>query len=57
MKEFLYKLFTYDEWAIGRSLSSLRGRVNPEAQLMLSHILSAENIWMTRLPHVGRASS
>lgn len=49
MKEFFYKLFTYDEWAIGRSLSSLRESVNPEAQLMLSHILSAENIWMTRL--------
>jgi uncharacterized damage-inducible protein DinB len=49
MKEFLYKLFTYDEWAIRRSLSSLQGQVNPEAQLMLSHILSAENIWMTRL--------
>lgn len=49
MKEFLYKLFTYDEWAVGRSLSSLQGQVNPEAQLMLSHILSAENIWMTRL--------
>jgi uncharacterized damage-inducible protein DinB len=49
MKEFLYKLFTYDEWAIARSLSSLQGAVNPEAQLMLSHILSAENIWMTRL--------
>jgi len=49
MKEFLYKLFTYDEWAVGRSLSSLRKTVNPEAQLMLSHILSAERIWMTRL--------
>jgi uncharacterized damage-inducible protein DinB len=49
MKEFLYKLFNYDEWAVGRSLSSLKDPVNPEAQLMLSHILSAENTWMTRL--------
>jgi uncharacterized damage-inducible protein DinB len=49
MKEFLYKLFTYDEWAIGRSLSSLQDTVSSEAQLMLSHILSAEKIWMVRL--------
>lgn len=55
MKEFLYKLFTYDEWAVGRSLSTLQGLINPEAQLMLSHILSAEKIWMTRL--LGQDSS
>lgn len=49
MKDFLHQLFTYDEWAIGRSLSSLQDPLNSEARSMLSHILSAEKIWITRL--------
>jgi uncharacterized damage-inducible protein DinB len=49
MKEFLLRLFDYDEWAISQSLSSLEAPDNPEAQLMLSHVLSAERIWLIRL--------
>lgn len=49
MKEHLRRLFTYDEWAIGQSLATLKEPANPEAQTMLSHILAAEKVWMMRL--------
>lgn len=49
MKEFLRNLFVYDEWAIDRSLSSLKEPANSRAQSMLSHILLAEKIWLARL--------
>jgi uncharacterized damage-inducible protein DinB len=49
MLEFLRKLFTYDEWAVSRSLSSLENPENARAQKLLSHILLAEKIWFTRL--------
>ncbi len=49
MLEFLRKLFTYDEWAVSRSLSSLGTPENKQAQVLLSHILLAEKIWFARL--------
>jgi len=55
MLEFLHKLFTYDEWAISRSLSSLENPDNSKASLLLSHILLAEKIWLLRLN--GKGSS
>lgn len=49
MLEFLHKLFSYDEWAISRSLDSLENSDNSKARLLLSHILLAEQIWLLRL--------
>jgi len=49
MLEFLKKLFAYDEWAIARSLGSIDPSVESKAKLLLSHILLAEKIWLTRL--------
>ena len=49
MIEFLRKLFVYDKWAIDRSLATLDNPANKRAQTMLSHILLAEKIWLTRL--------
>lgn len=49
MLEFLRKLFSYDEWAISRSLSSLENPDNSKARLLLSHILLSEKIWLVRL--------
>ena len=49
MLEFLRNLFAYDKWAIDRSLGTLREPQNSRAQAMLSHILLAEKIWLTRL--------
>ena len=49
MLGFLRQLFSYDEWAIARSLSSIDPTVESKAKLLLSHILLAEKIWLTRL--------
>ncbi len=49
MLEFLRNLFAYDKWAIDRSLATIQAPLNSRAQLMLSHILLAEKIWLTRL--------
>lgn len=49
MIEFLRKLFVYDKWAIDRSIGTLNGPASERALTMLSHILHAENIWLTRL--------
>src|SRR2546430_14944582 len=49
MLEFLRRLFVYDKWAIDRSLASLEKSVNSRACAMLSHVLLAEKIWLTRL--------
>lgn len=49
MLEFLKKLFAYDEWAIARSLGSIDTSIESKAKLLLSHILLAEEIWLTRL--------
>jgi uncharacterized damage-inducible protein DinB len=49
MLEFLHNLFSYDEWAVRRSLNSLESPENARAQKLLSHILLAEKIWFTRL--------
>jgi uncharacterized damage-inducible protein DinB len=49
MLGFLRQLFTYDEWAIARSLSSIDQSAESKAKLLLSHILLAEKIWLTRL--------
>ncbi len=49
MLDFLRNLFTYDAWAISRSLSSLDDSESSKARLMLSHVLIAEKIWLLRL--------
>ena len=49
MLEFIRTLFVYDKWAIDRSLATLENPANSRAQMMLSHILLAEKIWLTRL--------
>lgn len=49
MLEFLRKLFDYDAWAIGRSLSSLENSENSQAQSLLAHVLLAEKIWLAGL--------
>lgn len=49
MLEFLRNLLAYDKWAIDRSLATIQAPLNSRAQLMLSHILLAEKIWLTRL--------
>lgn len=49
MLDFFRKLFTYDEWAIRRSLASIGENDESKAVLMLSHILFAEKIWLMRL--------
>ena len=49
MLDFFRKLFSYDEWAISRSLRSIDTSSASEAKLLLSHILLAEKIWLTRL--------
>ncbi|MEP6847399.1 MAG: DinB family protein [Acidobacteriota bacterium] len=49
MLDLFRRLFSYDKWAIGRSLGSIGGSQRSEAALLLSHILLAEKIWLTRL--------
>lgn len=49
MLDFFRKLFTYDEWAVARSLGTIDGEFESKAKLLLSHILLAEKIWLTRL--------
>lgn len=49
MLELLRKLFVYDKWAIDRSLATLDSPANARALAMLSHVLLAEKIWLTRL--------
>jgi uncharacterized damage-inducible protein DinB len=49
MMDFFRRLFTYDEWAIGRSLGSIDPTNESKAKLLLSHILLAERIWLIRL--------
>jgi uncharacterized damage-inducible protein DinB len=49
MLDFLRQLFTYDEWALSRSLGSLENIENKPARALLSHILLAEKIWLVRL--------
>lgn len=49
MLDFFRQLFSYDEWAIDRSLSSIDPAAESKAKLLLSHILLAEKIWLMRL--------
>ena len=49
MLEFFRNLFVYDKWAIKRTLASLETPANDRAQAMLSHVLLAQKIWLTRL--------
>ncbi len=49
MLEFFRNLFAHDKWAIDRSLATIQWLANSRAQLMLSHILLAEKIWLDRL--------
>jgi uncharacterized damage-inducible protein DinB len=55
MLDLIRKLITYDKWAIDRSLGSIDGASESKAKLLLSHILLAEKIWLTRL--LGNDSS
>jgi uncharacterized damage-inducible protein DinB len=48
MLDFYRKLFSYDEWAIARSLGTIDPVTESQAKL-LSHILLAEKIWLMRL--------
>ncbi len=51
MLEHISKLFSYDDWANREVLSSLRAIDAPPARSvgLLSHILSAERLWLERL--------
>ena len=53
MLDLFRRLFSYDGWAIERSLSSIDASRRSEAALLLSHILLAEKIWLTRLRGEG----
>jgi uncharacterized damage-inducible protein DinB len=53
--DFFRGLFSYDEWAIARSLGSIDATIESKAKLLLSHILLAERIWLMRL--LGEDSS
>ena len=48
----LQRLFAYDEWANGEVLSSVRSASPPPSRSLrlLGHILSAERLWLERLP-------
>jgi uncharacterized damage-inducible protein DinB len=51
MIEQLHRLFAYDDWANRAVLGSLReaGTVPPRSLKLMSHILSAERLWLERL--------
>ena len=49
MLDFLRKLFSYDEWAMGRSFSSLENFEQKQSEGLFAHILLAEKIWLVRL--------
>jgi uncharacterized damage-inducible protein DinB len=54
-KRLLQRLFAYDDWANGEVLSVLRGvekRV-PGSLRWISHILAAEEVWLSRLRRDG----
>lgn len=51
MKEYLQKLFAYDDWANREVLAALEALEVPPARAMkyLAHIVSAERLWLERL--------
>jgi uncharacterized damage-inducible protein DinB len=50
-KEYFLRLYEYVAWAHGRVLEVLRRQAedNERARKWLSHILAAEQVWLTRL--------
>jgi|SRR3954468_11788520 uncharacterized damage-inducible protein DinB len=51
MKDYLHKLFRYDEWANREVLNTVRSLAPfPQRPIqLLAHILSAEQLWLERL--------
>lgn len=49
MLDFLRTLFTYDAWAVSRSLSSLENSENSKLRILLSHVLISQKVWLMRL--------
>jgi len=54
-KRLLQRLFTYDDWANGAVLSALSGveKKVPGSLRWISHILAAEEVWLSRLRRDG----
>lgn len=51
MKDHLTHLFKYDNWAMERTANSIIDleEILPEAVRILSHIISAQQIWLNRI--------
>lgn len=51
MKDHLTRLFKYDNWAMERTANSIIDleEILPEAVRILSHIISAQQIWLNRI--------
>lgn len=51
MKDHLIHLFKYDNWAMERTANSIitLEEILPEAVRLLSHIISAQQIWLNRI--------
>lgn len=57
MREYLQKLFRYDEWANRETLTGVRSLTpfSQRAMQLLAHILSAEQLWFERLTSQERS--
>lgn len=49
MKDSILKLLHHMQWANTRVIETLRGQPHDSARLTLTHLISAERIWLTRL--------
>jgi uncharacterized damage-inducible protein DinB len=47
--EHLEKLFSYDAWANREVLAALKSNSTERSRKLLSHILSAERVWLERI--------